>query len=117
MLVTGGWDLTSSEVLSATGTPLCTLPPLYNRRYGHTQDGLLTCGGEYNPYTCDQLSARTGGWVVSHNLLEYRAYHSSWISPAGLVLMGGVNSPTTTELLSSSDSTSSYSFNLEYETQ
>ena len=120
MLVTGGWDLTSSEVLSATGTPLCTLPPLYNRRYGHTQDGLLTCGGEYNPYTCDQLSARAGGWVVSHNLLEYRAYHSSWMSPAGLVLIGGQDvggTDTTTELLSSSDSSSSYNFTLQYRTE
>ena len=117
MLVTGGWDLTSSEVLSATGTPLCTLPPLYNRRYGHTQDGLLTCGGyDYGTsITCVKLS--TGGWVVSHNLLQPRYYHSSWISPAGLVLMGGLNNPNTTELLSSSDSSSSYSFNLEYETQ
>ena len=112
----GGSDLTSVEVLSGAGTPLCTLPPLPSWREGHTQDGLLHCGGDWPTYnTCSKLSA--GGWVVSHNLLESRGDHSSWQSPAGLVLIGGYYSGTTTELLSSSDSSSSSNFTLEYRTQ
>ena len=106
------------EVLSSAGTPLpCTLPPLPTVRGGHTQDGLLSCGGEDTGRTCIKLSALAGGWVVSHNLLEGREYHSSWQSPAGLVLIGGYWSGTTTELLSSSDSSSSYNFTLEYDTR
>ena len=101
------------EVLSGAGTPLCTLPPLPTGRFHHTQDGLLSCGGwpTDTRTTCAKLSA--GGWVVSHNLLRDRWGHSSWQSPAGLVLMSG----TTTELLSSSDSSSSYNFTLEYYTE
>ena len=119
-MVTGGYGgsgrLTSVEVLSSEGTPLCTLPPLPTVRWYHTQDGLLTCGGWGGYTTCVLLSA--GGWVVSHNLLEDRAGHSSWQSPAGLVLIGGgdSNTRTTTELLSSSDSSSSYNFTLQYDT-
>ena len=120
ILVTGGFAagsvLTSVEVLSADGTPLpCTLPPLPTGRWSHTQDGLITCGG--GDRNCLKLSP--GGWVVSHNLLESRARHSSWQSPAGLVLIGGGDyySDTTTELLSSSDSSSSSNFTLQYDTE
>ena len=118
ILVTGGvgaW--TSVEVLSGAGTPLCTLPPLPTGRSGHTQDGLLTCGGYYiaTRTTCIKLSA--GGWAVSHNLLKSRSQHSSWQSPAGLVLIGGYYSGYSTELLSSSDSSSSYNFTLQYPTR
>ena len=120
ILVTGGYNtvsenvLASVEVLSAVGTPLpCTLPPLPTSREDHTQDGLLSCGGYYTTTTCVKFSALAEGWVVTHKLLQPRAYHSSWMSPAGLVLMGGVNSPTTRELLSTFVSSSSYSFALE----
>ena len=132
MLVTGGLGLNSVEVLSSEGTSLCTLPPLPFGRWGHTQDGPISCGGEwssslyYSTTTCVKLSALDGRWVVSHNLRESRRYHCSWESPVGLVLMGGWydkynngsgnNGFTTTELLSSSGSSSSDSFTLQYET-
>ena len=120
-MVTGGdYDgtgLTSVEVLSAASNRLpCPIPPLPAARWGHTQDGLLSCGGWDTPRTCVKISALAGGWVVSHNLLQYRYGHSSWQSPAGLVLIGGSGSRTT-ELLSSSDSSSSYNFTLEYRTR
>ena len=111
---------TSAEVLSAAGMPLCTLPPLPRAgefgRYEHTQDGLLSCGGGGTPSTCVKLSAAAGGWVETHKLLEDREGHTSWMSQAGLVLMGGSGwgSYTTTELLSSSDSSSSSNFTLQY---
>ena len=123
-MVTGGYresgSLTSVEVLSAAGTTIsCTIPPLPIRRSGHTQDGLLSCGGgdtTDTSRTCAKFSALAGDWVVSHNLLESRYWHSSWQSPAGLVLIGGGYSYTTTELLSSSDSSSSSNFTLQYST-
>ena len=80
----------------------------------------------YSTTTCVKLSALDGRWVVSHNLQESRRYHCSWESPVGLVLMGGWydkyndgsgnNGFTTTELLSSSGSSSTDSFTLQYET-
>ena len=117
-----------AEVLSAASTPMspiCTLPPLPDTRSRHTQDGDLACGGSFSttstsapaPSTCVRLSAEAGGWVLSHNLLQTRYHHSSWQSPAGLVLIGGYYSGRTTELLSSSDSSSSYNFTLEYRTE
>ena len=121
-MVTGGYydwtGLTTVEVFSAGGTPIsCTIPPLPTVKYEHTQDGLLSCGGATTDTsrTCEKISALAGGWVVSHNLLEDRWGHSSWQSPAGLVLIGG-GSGTTTELLSSSDSSSSSNFTLQYDT-
>ena len=117
-----------AEVLSAASTPMspiCTLPPLPDTRSRHPQDGDLACGGSFSttstsapaPSTCVRLSAEAGGWVLSHNLLQTRYHHSSWQSPAGLLLLGGAYPGTgfTTELLSS-DSTSSYSFTLDYDT-
>ena len=119
----------SVEVLSAAGTPLpCTLPPLPSGMT-HTQDGLLSCGGLGASTTCVELS--DGGWVVTHNLRQSQWFHSSWMSPAGLVLMGGYPrftaevffsdsstfpaGNTDTELLSSSDSSTSSNFTLEYD--
>ena len=120
MIVTGAnyeGEGTSAEVLSAAGTPLCTLPPLPRAgefgRYEHTQDGLLTCGGGGTPTTCVKLSDAAGGWVESHSFRTPRFRHSSWMSPAGLVLMGGFSGfASTTELLSSSNSSTSYNFTL-----
>ena len=131
MLVTGGsTDERSVEVLSAAGASLCTLPPLPTTRFEHTQNGLLSCGGSVTTNNCVKLSVEAGDWVVTHNLLEPREAHSSWESPAGLVLIGGLGSAntasilthlvqtgSTTELLSSSDSSSSYSFTLQYDTE
>ena len=117
----------SVEVLNAAGTPLpCTLPPLPSGMT-HTQDGLLSCGGLGASTTCVELS--DGGWVVTHNLRQSQWFHSSWMSPAGLVLIGGyprltaevlfgesstfTSGNTNTELLSSSDSSTSSNFTLE----
>merc|ERR1712079_291290 len=95
ILITGGFSgglgpLSSVEVLSEDGFPLCTLPPLPVPRVGHTQDGSLTCGGiggASTSTTCISFSEQ-GEWATSHNLLETRKEHSSWMSPAGVMLMG-----------------------------
>ena len=41
-----------------------------------------------------------GQWRVSHNLKYERSGHTSWDTPdGGVLLVGGENSPDTTELL------------------
>ena len=118
-----GIRLTSVEVVSLDGTSLpCTptLPQLPAVRTAHTQDGNTICGG-LDPIGAAHDSCLTlsggGGWVQSHTQRDKKRYHSSWMSPSGILLMGGDYSRTTTELLSSTDSTTTNRFTLEYETQ
>ena len=119
ILITGGWDsytdLTSVEVLSPSGVRLpCSVPPLPASRDGHTQDGLVACGGAGGGARTSCATLTAAGWAESQLLGQGREYHTSWRSPAGLLLLGGEQSPTTTELLSSTDSTTSSSIALEY---
>ena len=118
ILITGGWDsytdLTSVEVFSPSGVRLpCSVPPLPASRQDHTHDGAVACGGwdgNTATYTsCVTLTAE--GWQESHQLQEKRVDHSSWRSPDGLLLMGGKDSPNTTEILT--DNSTSLSFQLD----
>ena len=97
----------------------CTVPPLPASRHVHTQDGLVACGGggpdddyDYDYDAATRTSCVTltsGGWQESHQLQYYgRRGHSSWSSPAGLLLMGG--GYTSTEILSATDSSTTSSF-------
>ena len=110
------------EVFSPSGVPLpCSVPPLPASRHWHTQDGEVACGGyetapQYHDTgtTCVTLTAE--GWKQSHQLQEKRDDHSSWRSPAGLLLMGGGYPLTSTEILSATDSSTTSNFTLAYYT-
>ena len=78
----------------------CLLPSLPNSRSGHTQSGLEVCGGHDSVTMTNCLTFSNGTWTTSHNLLHPRTNHTSWLSPKGVVLMGGSFSPNTSELLS-----------------
>ena len=120
IIVTGGSPSKSSvEVLHSDGSPWCSLPDLPDDRYAHTQTGLEACGGGYSSAiktTCVRLSG--GSWSPSHQLVEKRAYHSIWASPAGTLLMGSneYKRKNTTELLDTNTGKSVRSFPLKYET-
>ena len=117
IIITGGKDTaaTSVEVILSNGT-LCTLPPLPEARYRHSQSGLTACGGSDSARdTCTTLS--NGAWATSHYLDPARRNHVSWNSPSGLMLLGGNYSPRTTALLSTTSSSSSAHFDLPYNTQ
>ena len=110
VLITGGINsgaLRSAEVfLPATGYS-CRLPDLPDNRWGHTQDGGLTCGGfDYGSpadqrISCLKWSPDSGTWTLSHNLTEERDNHVSWTpDPSlGTYLMGGSHNSRTTELV------------------
>lgn len=127
LLVTGGQrngssdKLDSVEVLSAEGVPMdCSVPPLPAPRALHTQDGLESCGGSSSKTSCVALSLTAGGWEVSRQLQQPRHGHSSWRSlMGGVLLIGGAagSASTTTEMLSPTDSSTSASIKLLYETQ
>ena len=115
IIITGGKDTAakSVEVILSNGS-LCTLPPLPEARYRHSQSGLTACGGHASPAqdTCTTLSS--GAWATSHNLDPRRMNHVSWNSPSGTMLFGGKYSPRTTALLSTTSSSSKAQFDLLY---
>ena len=104
------------ELLHSDGSPWCSLPDLPESRWDHTQTGLEACGGGGSAprTTCVRLEA--GSWTPSHQLVEQR-FHLSWASPAGTLLMGGILSPQTTELLDANTGDSVTSFPLKYRTE
>ena len=103
------------EVLTSSGAPLpCTVQPFTVTRWRHTQDGLVACGGDATETSCVSLTG--SGWQESHQLQERRYGHSSWRSPAGLLLMGGYYRRTSTEILSATDSSTTSNFTLAYST-
>ena len=121
LLITGGSNSASAEVW-LPGDRSCSLPRFpASGRQGHTQSSLTACGGgtyTFAGYT-GLASCHTfdGEWKQSHSLSEGRGGHVSWQSPAGILLMGGWDSSTTTELLSTSTDTTTSNFSLSYETE
>ena len=77
----------------------CVLPSLPHSRYGHTQSGMEVCGGHDNVTMTNCMTFSNGTWTTCHTLLHPRTNHTSWLSPEGVVLMGGSASPNTTEIL------------------
>ena len=109
-MVTGGeGEGTSVELLNLDGSWHCSLPPLPEQRDSHTQTGLVACGGfeknRKSEKSCVRFSKGEEEWKKSHTLKKSRRGHAAWNSPDGVLLMGGRDSPTTTELLTNNGDT------------
>ena len=104
----------SAEVfLPGTGSSCLVSASLVLDRFWHSQDGLLVCGGT----TCEQLSPATGSWALTgHTLQQERQSHVSWSVEEGTILMGGVSSGTTSEIVKH-DGTTETSFDMRYNTE
>ena len=103
--------------------PWCSFPDLHRARFGHTQTGLVACGGGGSlgtETTCEKLQIDKFigrvSWFEINKLKKERYYHTSWESPEGTVLMGGLDSGDTTELLDDNGGSSMH-FPLKYWTQ
>ena len=120
--MTGGYNsnnewLSSVEVYVPSTNTSCSLPSLPVETWGHSQDGLLLCGGYPNSrHSCHTFHSDSGEWrVKTHRLSEGRLYHSSWQrEDETVLLMGGGYSPTTTEIVSDSSAVSTPGFSLKY---
>ena len=113
IIITGGRtgrgvedETTKVQLLHQNGTLICNLPSLPEGRFGHTQNGLIACGGgNYSHFRSTCSTFHNGFWLESYNLTEPRYEHSSWRSPDGLMLLGGkgidgnFNPPITSEVL------------------
>ena len=89
---------TSAEFWApAPGELPCSLPSLTRRMDDPTldswQDTVVACSW----HSCDQLTP--SGWQHWRNSLYSRKYHTSAVTLQGLLLVGGSESSTTTELL------------------
>ena len=99
LAIVGGLNAaTSAEFWSpAPGSLTCSLPSLTREMFGLTLDSwgntVITCYDD----SCDQLSP--SGWQHWRNTLYSRKYHTSVVTSQGLLLVGGLHSPTSTELL------------------
>jgi len=103
----------SVEVFVPSTGQHCQLPDLPAGRFQHSMDARTVCGGRYTWTSCITLT-QEGTWERTTTLLEKRFWHSSWASPSGLILLGGVGSRNTSEKIPAG--TSSSSFNLKYNT-
>ena len=92
LIITGGansgGELSSVEVYVPSINKSCTLPSLPERRYDHTQDHLTACGGSFS-FPVMSCTTFSGGKWTTNKLMEERNAHTSWVSPIGLVLIGG----------------------------
>ena len=120
VLITGGNDafLPDAEIYHPNRDSPCVLPPLYDDRMGHTQDGSLLCGGGRlgTRRSCRRWNPYTGKWnEVTESLIEGRAGHISWTPADGSVtfLMGGLMSQNTSEVINN-DNHATASFPLQH---
>jgi len=114
ILISGGYGTFSSVEVFIPSTGLsCSLPNLTDIRYGHTMASLTICGGGES-LSC--LSFSSGEWVTSHTLLEERAYHTSWETEQGVVLMGGDTSGDTSDIVPVAGEQAEPAFAMEYDT-
>ena len=105
------------ELVNPLDSQGCLLPSLPADRSAHTMDSLEICGG-YSPTTSTPCITFTSGqWVTSHALAEERAWHISWSTEAGVILMGGLSSGNTTEIISLGDYDAVPGFDMHYNTQ
>ena len=85
-----------------------------NPRLWHTLTGNVLCGGVYpnTSSSCLELTQSGHGWLpYSAGLDPLRMAHSAWSSPEGIVLLGGYFSPTTTQLITNSNTSPGFSLN------
>ena len=92
ILITGGSPSytvgNSVELLHPNGTHMCELEPLPDKRYDHTQSGLIACGGEgLASFSC--VIFANGAWQRHSSLKRSFAYHTVWYNGTATLLIGG----------------------------
>ena len=114
IIITGGYpssNYRSVEILRENGSYWCSLPDLPNERYSHVQSGLIACGGGGHSTSSairkSCLTFSSGQWTKSHELQILRYRGSGWMSPEGLILLGGYGQWYTSEMLTDDGDTKS----------
>ena len=117
-IITGGSDSRLSvEVFNPHKEENCTLPNLPNSRYGHTLCGGLLCGGKSDSQSCLRWIREKRTFVPTQvRLKSVRTHHLCWSNPynSGILLIGGIGSSKTSELVVGDGSGSVSGFDLQY---
>jgi len=115
IVVTGGRnEKRDVETVRNDGTSDCRIPDLPDERIGHSMDGKIICGGQNTGNSC--LKFEDGSWIAfPWKLKQKRAYHVSWKRQENVILMGGRDSPESSEVVS--DYGSQTGFPLKYKTE
>ena len=120
--MTGGWNdadgLRSAEIFNPVTMESCSLPELPQNRYYHSQNEGLVCGGAHPDAktNCVKWNPASGNWTMSHTLKYDRYHHVSWATDSGVYLIGGYNSPKTSEKVKL-DGSVEEGFSLKYATR
>lgn len=77
-------------------------------------EGLTICGADSTAKT-NCISFISGKWVTSHALAKERGWHCSWATSTGTMLLGGHESPRTTEMISEAGYNGQPGFSLEHD--
>ena len=80
-------------------------------------DSLLICGGWFkdtltSSNTC--LTFISGRWMTSHYMVEERYEHNSWQTEQGVVMMGGYDSPDSSEIVHIDGEQGEQSFSMQH---
>ena len=117
-MVSAGILITSynqAEIYIPSTGKMYELPSIpRNPRVWHTLTGNVLCGGVYpnTSSSCLELTQSGDGWkTYSPGLDKLRMAHSAWSSPEGIVLLGGYFSPTTTQLVTSTNTSTGFALN------
>ena len=115
LVVAGSGPLKSVEAYNPHTKKICKLPDLPYAVYGHTLCGGLLCGGHGGGGDKSCLKFGPAGFVkATVTLQQYRTHHLCWNVPEGVLLLGGSDSPSTTELVLRDGSASVSKFDLTY---
>ena len=83
--------MNSSEVLHSDGTSMCTLPPMPDIKFGHSQSAFTACGGGEKESKKICYTFREGRWETLNDQLELWPYeHASWMNENGDILLMGM---------------------------
>ena len=121
LLITGGFSSYSTrhqamEAFNPYISKICNLPNMPENRAFHTFCGGLVCGGRFSSRSCLKFGP-LGFLRANASLQQNRLSHLCWNVPEGVLLLGGKDSPSTTELVLRDGSASVSKFKLSYPVQ
>ena len=96
LLIAGGTEGLSTELLNLETLKSCNLPNLPRSRWYATAYKDMICGGWDTPQECLSFSPTDKSWNVTQKLPHFTRGHTSWVIKEGIILLGGWDEPAST---------------------
>ena len=118
IVISGGGQALNKwvELFIPSSGESCLFPSVPDIRENHSMNKMFICGGDdfYARDLC--IHFVDGEWKTLSATKESRDDHSGWLTPSGVLLMGGsYNGGQTTEIISIEGGQPDYSFRLNYQ--